>query len=166
MQFFHPHTAFDKAFLIGIILKGLDGFLELVGGLLLLFVSPSHISHIVTLLTRGELNENPHDLIATHLIHWSSNLTKGTLIFGGIYLLAHGLAKLVLVFEILRDHLWAYIGLIVITTLFIGYQSYEIIYSHSISLSLLTIFDVVVVYLTVKEYKKQRRSRMGSATQP
>ena len=43
--------ALDKTFKIGLVLKGLDGILEVVGGILLLFLSPQAIEHIVRTLT-------------------------------------------------------------------------------------------------------------------
>ena len=51
----------DQAFLIGIILKGLDGLLELVGGLLLLVISPAAIDRVTRALTQHELSEDPRD---------------------------------------------------------------------------------------------------------
>ena len=36
------------------------------------------------------------------------------------------------------------------------YQIYRFSYSHAISLVLLTVFDGVIVYLTVVEYRKRR----------
>jgi uncharacterized membrane protein len=37
----------------------------------------------------------PHDLIARYLLHSTSHLNKGLTIYGAIYLLAHGIAKVV-----------------------------------------------------------------------
>ncbi len=157
MPLFKPRTTFDKAFEVGIILKGLDGLAETLGGIFLLFVNPDKINHLAKLLTQSELNTNPHNFIARYIVHWAGNLTKATLLFAALYLLLHGIAKLVLVYEILHNRLWAYLGLIILTGIFIIYQGYEIIYSHSIALSLLTVFDIAVLYLTAKEYTKQRR---------
>ena len=39
--------ALDTTFKIGLVLKGLDGILEVVGGILLLFLSPQAIAHVV-----------------------------------------------------------------------------------------------------------------------
>jgi len=47
--------ALDTTFKIGLVLKGLDGILEVAGGLLLLFLSPAAIEHIVRMLTAHEL---------------------------------------------------------------------------------------------------------------
>jgi uncharacterized membrane protein len=160
MKYFKAESTFDKIFETGIILKGIDGLIETIGGLFLILVDPKNISGLISWLTRSELTHDHHDFIANHLSAWGRNLTRGTLLFFGIYLLVHGVAKLILVIEILRQHLWAYIGLIVLTVIFIIYQTYEIIFTHSLSMTLLTLFDIVVVYLTTIEYKKQHLALM------
>ena len=64
---FRPKDWLDRLFVIGIIGKGLNGLAELVGGALLLFVTPDSIHHVVAALTRGELSEDPNDLVARYL---------------------------------------------------------------------------------------------------
>lgn len=163
-----PHTApprplspaMDKTFKIGIVLKGLDGVLEIAGGLLLLFLSPHAIEHLARALTAHELSEDPHDLVARYLIHTSSHLTTSTTLFGAIYLLSHGIAKVVLVALVLRDKLWAYPWLIVLLLAFIGYQLYRITAVHfSAGLTALTVFDVALVWLTWREYRSKKAQR-------
>jgi uncharacterized membrane protein len=41
MSWFRPRDLLNQSFEVGIILKGLDGVLEVVGGLLLLGLSPA-----------------------------------------------------------------------------------------------------------------------------
>ena len=157
---FKATTRFDKVFEFGIILKGLDGLLEVAGGLLLLFISPEFVNHLAVRLTHNELSEDPHDWLATHVLHSTHGLVNGGLQFAAIYLLAHGVSKIVLVWEILHDRLWAYLGLIWLTIGFMIYQIYRIAYAPSISLILLTVFDAVIVYLTAVEYRKRRRATL------
>jgi len=95
--------ALDTTFKIGLVLKGLDGILEVIGGILLLFLSPDAIQHLVRMLTAHELSEDPHDLIARYLLHTTAHLSHGTTLFGAIYLLSHGIAKIVLVALVLKD---------------------------------------------------------------
>jgi len=159
---FKATTRFDQIFEVGILLKGLDGLLEIAGGVLLLFIKPETINHLAATLTQHELAEDPHDWIATHILHSSQSLTSGSFLFAALYLLSHGIVKIVLVWEILHDRLWAYLGLIYLTIGFMVYQIYRITYSHSIGLTLLTVFDAVIVYLTVVEYRR-RRQRKESA---
>jgi uncharacterized membrane protein len=155
--------ALDKTFKIGLVLKGLDGVLEFVGGILLLFLSPSAINHLVRGLTAHELSEDPHDVVARYLVHTAAHLNHGTTLFGAIYLLSHGIAKIVLVALVLRNKLWAYPWLIGLLLAFIVYQLYRITVVHfSAGLTALTIFDAFLVWLTWREY----RSKRAMANQP
>ncbi len=152
---FRATRRLDKVFEVGILLKGLDGLLEIAGGILLFLIKPEYLNHLATTLTQHELAEDPRDFLATNILHSTQHL-GGSLIFAAIYLLAHGIVKIVLVWEILHDRFWAYLGLIYLTIGFMIYQTYRFSYSHSISLVLLTVFDGVIVYLTVAEYRKRR----------
>ena len=143
-----------RTFEVGLVLKGLDGVLEVIGGVLLLVLSPQAIAHLARVLTAHELSEDPHDVIARSLLHTTGHLTTSTTLFGAIYLLSHGVAKVVLVAFVLRDKLWAYPWLIALLVAFIGYQLYRITAVHfSVGLTALTIFDIVLVYLTWREYQ-------------
>ena len=155
-RFARPTTRLDQVFEVGILLKGLDGLLEIAGGILLLLIKPGYVNHLATTLTQHELAEDPRDFFATQILHSTQHLVAGSLVFAAIYLLSHGIVKIVLVWEILHDRLWAYVGLIYLTIGFMIYQVYRFSYSHSIGLVLLTVFDAVIVYLTVVEYRKRR----------
>lgn len=147
----------DRAFRISLYLKGLDGLLETLGGILLIVIKPSQIDHLARWLTQGELSQDPHDFVATHILKTTHHLTGASLAFGAAYLLSHGLVKIVLVVEVLRNHFWAYIALIVVTALFVIYQLYRMLaIKFSVSLLLLTILDLVIIYLTQKEYKRHK----------
>src|SRR5262249_16896502 len=146
--------ALDKTFKIGLVLKGLDGILEVIGGILLLFLRPDAIEHIVRALTAHEPSEDPHDPIARYLLPSTRPPSTGITFFGAIYLLSHGIAKIVLIALVLRDKLWAYPGLIVLLLVFIGYQIYQIAWVRfSAGLTALTIFDAALVWLTWREYR-------------
>jgi uncharacterized membrane protein len=155
MSWFRPRDLLDQTFEVGIILKGLDGVLEVLGGLLLLVVSPATIDRLVTGLTQHELSEDPHDLLATHLLRTAHGLTGSAVLFGAIYLLAHGVVKVVLVAALLKNQLWAYPWTIAFLGVFIVYQLYRLLLHPSVGLAALTIFDAAVAWLTWREYGKQ-----------
>ena len=158
--------ALDTTFKISLVLKGLDGILEVAGGIVLLFLSPQSIEHIARTLTAHELREDPHDFIASHLLHTASHLTTSTTLYGAIYLLIHGAAKIVLVALVLRGKLWAYPWLIGLLLAFIAYQLYQIIaIRFSVGLTALTVFDAFLAWLTWREYrsKKSRRHPASAA---
>jgi uncharacterized membrane protein len=163
---FKPKDTLDRVFEVGIIAKGLNGLAELVGGLLLLFVTPGRIYHLVALLTQGELSEDPHDLIAHYLLHTAHGLSGGAVLFGAVYLLTHGAVKVALVIALLFNKLWAYPCMIVVLLVFIGYQLYRIALHPGAGLIALTVFDAVIVALTWREYRRQLEDRQQHRTPP
>jgi uncharacterized membrane protein len=153
----HVSRVLDTTFRIGLLLKAADGVLEIAGGLVLLFLTPTEIQHLVRALTAHELSRDPHDWLANHLLHSSVHLTKGTTLFGAVYLLSHGTAKLVVVVLVLRNKLWAYPWLIALLIAFIVYQVYRLALVHfSVGLLALTVFDALLVWLTWREYQAKR----------
>jgi uncharacterized membrane protein len=154
---FRPQNWLDRVFEVGIIGKGLNGAAELVGGLLLLLLGPDRIHRMLVALTQGELSEDPRDIIATHLLHTANGLTGSAVLFGAIYLLAHGVVKVVLVVALLLNKIWAYPWMIVVLLLFIAYQLYRIALDPTAGLIALTVFDLLIVALTWREYGQQRR---------
>ncbi len=158
-KFFKPKTTFDDIFEIGILLKMLDGIIETIIGLVLLLIRPEHVTHWAHKLTAAELAQDPHDFIASHIVKWANDYTKQAAVFAAIYLLSHGIIKIVLVYEVMRNHLWAYIALIVVTLGFVAYQLVHVFEKFSVGFVLLTLFDFAIVYLTAREYAKQKRLR-------
>lgn len=154
---FKAKTRLDKFFEVSILIKAFDGLLEILGGILLLFVKPEYINNLMVALTQNELAEDPHDFIATHLLHTAAHIDHGSLVFGAVYLIAHGAVKIILVAEILRGRLWAYMGLLWFTIGFMVYQMYRFTYSHSSLMLVLTAYDAIVVWLTILEYRKRRQ---------
>jgi uncharacterized membrane protein len=144
----------DRTFEIGIVLKGLDGALEVVGGLLLLFVSPATIDRLVVALTQHELTQDSHDFLATHALHYANGLTGSTVLLSALYLLSHGVVKIVLVFALLKTQLWAYPWMIAFLGVFILYQIYRMTFAPSVGLVSLTIFDAFIAWLTYLEYQR------------
>lgn len=159
MSRFRARDPLDRIFEIGIILKGLDGVLEIIGGLLLLAVTPATIDRMVIRVTQHELSEDPHDFIARHLLGYTHGLTGSAVTFAAVYLLAHGIVKIVLVAALLRNQAWAYPWMIGFLLLFIGYQFYRLALSPTFWLTALTIFDALIVWLTWREWGRQTADR-------
>jgi uncharacterized membrane protein len=145
--------ALDTTFDIAIIIKGLDGVLELVGGLLLLLVPPATINSVAHRLTQHELSQDPHDFFAHHLLGFTTNLHK-TQLFGSLYLLTHGVAKIVIVGGLLKRRPWAYPFAFIFLGGFVVYQIYRMTFAPSIGLALLTVFDLFIIWLTWREYRR------------
>ena len=149
----------DDTFKITVTIKGLDGALEIIGGTVLLFVRPHTLDQIARTLTQHELSQDPHDLIARHILHSAGQLTHGSTLFAALYLLSHGITKVVLVVALLRNQLWAYPSMIVLLGAFIAYQLYRLADHLTVGLSVLTIFDAFVAWLTWREYEQKRHAQ-------
>ena len=147
------HLAFE----ISIILKGIGSVFEIIGGLLTLFVTKSFIISSVLSLTNEELSQDPNDAIAHYLINLSNNFSVSSQHFIAIYLLSHGIIKLFLVIGLLKKKLWAYPLSVFVFSLFIIYQIYKYVYSPSMWLLILTLFDGLIIWLTLHEYKKIKK---------
>ena len=156
MSRFRATTNLDRAFEVTLILKGLDGLLEIVGGLILLLVPTATLNQFLTTLTQHELSEDPGDFFVTRLLPLGQHLIESSASFAGLYLLLHGVIKVVLVGAVFADRLWAYPWMIGFLLAFIGYQSYRFVLEPSAGLAALTIFDAVMVWLTAREYRKRR----------
>jgi uncharacterized membrane protein len=143
-------------FNLGMVGKGVDGVLEIVGGVLLFLVSPSQIYSIVRMLAQHELSEDPHDLLAGYLIQAAHHLSVNTQIFAAVYLVWHGIVKVGLVIALLQKRLWAYPAAIVAFVLFLVYQVYRYTHTHSPWLLVLSVIDLFVIVVTWLEYKRLR----------
>lgn len=155
-----PWRGFSKAlhvsFKVGILIKGVDGILEVVGGLLLSFLSPLQINHFVALLSEHELSRDPNDFIANHLLSAADGFSGGTKTFAVLFLLSHGVSKIGLVWALLKSQLWAYPTAIAVFAAFGAYQIYRYVLSPSVAMVVLTVLDALVIWLTWEEYGRLR----------
>jgi len=151
-----------RIFFVSLTLKGLNALLEIIGGFLFLFTGT--VTAFLTSLVSGELLEDPTDLVANQIQHWLPAFTGQAQLFGAFYLLSHGIVKIFLVVNLLRNRLWAYPATIIVMSLFVIYQLYRLSYGYSIFLVLLTVFDVFIIVLTWHEYKLVSRHTQLSET--
>jgi uncharacterized membrane protein len=152
-------TILNGAFQTGITVKGIDGVLEVLGGMLLWLIHPSAMNAIVRAFTQHALSRDPQDFVAVHLLRASEILVNGNRLFASLYLLSHGATKIVLVVALWMNALWAYPLTIFVFAAFSAYQMYQYSHTHSIAMLLLTIFDVVLICLTWLEWRKREALR-------
>lgn len=146
------YFTFKRVFYIGLILKGVDGAIELLTAIALFFIHPDQIHELVVFATRGELLEDPHDFIANLLLSSTRNISHGVATFLIIYLLVHAAVKLIAVIGIISKQLWAYPFALITLGLLTMYQFYDIIVKPSAGIALLTIIDIIVLWLIAREY--------------
>src|SRR5437870_8348879 len=146
-----------RLFAASVLIKGVDGVLETIGGILFMFVSPKALSSLVISITAHELSEDPDDWFATSLRHAVNNLSSDTKLFVSAYLVAHGLVKVFLAAGLLREKLWAYPAALWFLGIFILYQLYRFSHTHSLGLLALSALDLFVASLVWLEYRSQKQ---------
>lgn len=138
----------DKAFYTSIALKGIDGFFQLLVGLLLLIVPVATINEWA------------------HALHYDHEISSHVTLYGAIYLISHGAIKLFIVIALMLQKLWAYPWMIAFLGLFIIYQLYHMVFVRfTWGFTFLTIFDIFVVWLTWLEYKKHKAKKHDNKAQ-
>ena len=139
-----------EAFLATVLIKGFDGVLEIVLGFLLMFTTV--VNSVILFLIRDELIEYPYNFFATHLRALATQSHHAQL-FGGLYLVAHGIVKTFLSVALWKNYAWAYPAAMAFLGLFIMYQLIRIAQTLSVPLMLLTLFDIVMLLLVAREYR-------------
>jgi uncharacterized membrane protein len=147
-----------RFFELGMLIKGVDGGLELVGGLLLVFLSPAAINRVVFFFVEGELKEDPTDLVANLLLHTTRSAIQ-VRVPASVFLIVHGIVKLVLVAGLATGRLWSYPAAFLVFAGFTVYQFYQLTQQYSLFLEAVTILDVVVILLIIAEYRQMRIAR-------
>jgi uncharacterized membrane protein len=144
-------------FLLSVWSKGVAGLAETIGGLLLLFIPQAGLNALIIFLTAPELAEDPTDRIATLLQRTVQELAADTKLFASGYLIVHGVVKVFLVAGLLGRRLWSYSVSLWFLALFIAYQSYRFLFTHSLWLIALTIVDLIVAFLIWREYQSRKQ---------
>ena len=149
----------NQTFRAGIALKGIDGALEMIGGLLLWFLKPSDLNEIVRFLLQHDLSRDPHDWIREHLLHGAAKLADADPVFASFFLLSHGVTKAALVAGMWMNKLCAYPLTIAVFGAFCVYQAYRYTHTHSVWMLVLTILDLALIWLTWDQFKHQKELR-------
>ena len=144
---------YHRLFVVAVVLKGLNGMVELVAGSSILAVGHAGLNGIVTLLTARELSEDPTDLVANLLRRWFAQLSPDAELFAAVYLLTHGVAKIVLATCLLREKSWAFPAAAAFFALFIAYMSYRLALGWSWSIAAFCLLDLATLFLVLHEWR-------------
>ncbi len=157
----HAHwrggSATDRLFILTVVVKGMDGALGVIGGVLLLFVRPHTLDVIVAWLTTHELSRSPHDFVANLLVDFFSHLDVSKLAFASGYLIAHGAMKSFLAITLLLGRPWSYPVGSAFLVFFMGYTAYRLTLHWSWPLLAFLAFDMFTLVMVVREWRLQRQ---------
>ncbi len=141
----------------GVIVKGIHALIELVVAFIVYYLG-NHALLIVTRISSGELGEDPKDIVMNFVVQQAHHLVSvhG---FVALYLVISAIINLILVVALLSGRLKAYPVAIGILSVFVMYQAYRIFLTHSLWLTIFTLFDALVIYLIYSEYQRQKQLR-------
>ena len=148
------------SFRTGITLKGLDGLLEAVGGVLLWFFKPEALGSTLQAIFQHELLRDPHDFLARHLLHTSEKIAQSDPLFASIFLVSHGLVKAALSVLLWMNKLWAYPVAIAVFTAFAIFGIFRYMHTHATLLIVIAAFDLLVVWLVWEEWGAESKKRV------
>jgi uncharacterized membrane protein len=150
----------DRLFWVAIAVKGLDGGLQLIGGLVLLVIRPSVVTGLAHMVLTRDLLGNPNGLFALHFEAATEHFAQGgTRWFAITYLLLHGVVKVALVIALVRKVMPAYPIAAVVLGAFVIYEVFRAVRTHSIALPIFAAIDVLIIIFVVREYLELRRER-------
>ncbi len=150
-----------RIFEISLILKAINAAIEIAGGFVVLFVNKVFLITYVLNLLQGELTDDPRDFIANFIVNSAAAYSIGSQYFFAVYLLIHGFIKIFLVISLFKKKLWAYPTAIAVFSLFTVYELYRLNITYSLWLLGLIILDLIIILLTIHEYKVKTAAIKG-----
>lgn len=150
-------TLAHRAYLAAILIKGFDGALETIAGLVTAFAGSWQLYILAINLTAPELDLHP-DNAAMHWVRDGAerlfiNTPGGFLVF---YLLVHGILKLAICIELLREKRWIFPVATVIFAGFVLYMGYHLTQRWSAWVLSFALFDLLTLALVVIEWRSRR----------
>ncbi|HXS07785.1 MAG TPA: DUF2127 domain-containing protein [Rhizomicrobium sp.] len=145
---------FHQAYLAAILIKGFDGALEALAGLIILITGPERLYEWVLRLTAPELTGRHPALHA--LQRGAERLAEGPHQFAIFYLLVHGLLKLGIVMALLKGggRLLFPIASLILAG-FVVYMSWRLTIRWSDWLLGFALFDLLTLALVLNEWRSR-----------
>ena len=146
------------AYVVTVAIKGFDGGVETLAGLVIWLTGPQRLYRWVVRITAPELYDGEH-VRAVHAIRRGAEhlaITGGHFVV--FYLLVHGVLKLGLAIELLRDRSrWIYPFATAILGGFIIFMTGHLILHWSLWVLGFALFDVLTVALVVTEWASGKK---------
>lgn len=113
-------------------------------------------------LMAHEIIEDPNDILIRVVSPFIEHMSLDTTTFAIFYLLFWGIVDDVfLSINILRDRLWAFPLSLTLITLFVLYEIYRVLHTHSWVLTGVIVIDFTIFYLVAKEYQNVRKRQIN-----
>ncbi|MCX6788914.1 MAG: DUF2127 domain-containing protein [bacterium] len=150
-KFFRKHSY--QLFKAGIFIKAGIAIAEIIVGVAFYFLSYETMNAILTSVLQIVV-KNPESGIWSMVNSGFRDLIIYSTSFWAFIFLSHGITKILLTRGLLKNKAWAYIASLVVFSYFIINQIYQTLQHPSFALELITVFDIIVVYLIFYEYRR------------
>jgi uncharacterized membrane protein len=145
----------DVSYYAAVLVKGVDGAIELVAGSVLVFVPGLATYALVAVSAEAAESRAPlRQWLAGYVENLDDEVARTGVLFLVVFLLLHGLVKLVLVYCLLHRYRWAYPYALAVLTAFLGFQLYILVTTPTVSMALLTALDALIIVLVGLEYRR------------
>ena len=143
-------------FVVTLVGKGMLGAAQLAASAAIVLGLAQHLPAIAQWLVGNALIEDPDDVIANLIMSLPGLMPADQMNFYALYFLLHGLLHLGVMVALLAGWLWAYPAAIATLVVFIVIQMAEWLQVGGPMLLALTALDLLVIYLTLREWHQRR----------
>jgi uncharacterized membrane protein len=161
-QTLKPQGILHRLFDVVVVLKGLNGLAEIASGTALLLLQEGTIMAWVNWLTQVELIEDPHDIFALLLRRLALGFGHDSQLFAGLYLLAHGIVKVLLAVLLFMEMTWAFPLALTLFSCLVTFSIYRLSLNWSWILATFVAFDLFTIWLIAKERRAVLRFKVSN----
>lgn len=153
-----PNPLFHLAYVVTIAIKGIDGAIETILGLIIWISGPVRFNFFLMTLAAPELTEHATESGFMQLLRNGASQLLGTSIdFVVIYLLMHGVLKLAMALVLLTGKgRWVYPVATVILLGFLGFMSWHLAEHWSNWVLAFALFDLLTLLLVLNEWRNEK----------
>ncbi len=153
---FNRDRLIDIGFYGGLAIKAANAILEIAGGFLMIFINHDWLDRFILQIALPELREDPQDLLMNYFVTHSQDFSSSAQHLLAYYMLLHGAIKLAILWLLWKRKLWAFPLGLAVFGIFIAYEIFSYIHTHSLVLLLVIILDLAIVTIVILEYKRLR----------
>ena len=117
-----PGGLFHLGYMVTVAIKGIDGAIETVLGLLIAVAGTQRLADIILSFVVPELEQHPASRMLRAAHHGATSLGHNSGHFAVIYLLIHGLLKAAIAYNLLLEKRWIFIPAFIVLTGFIAFM--------------------------------------------
>jgi len=153
----HEDKSFvHRAFWISLFIKGLDGMLQLLGGIAVFAFAPGTLGRAYRWLTRFLVGDRAHNPEADFIKDAAHSFHMNVEMLVAIYLLANGIIKVLLVYGLLKEKLWVFPAALVGFGLMFSLELYRLSVHFYWGIFILMCISIFVITMVILEWRKVR----------